>query len=152
MWLMDFTSAMQRALELAQYAATHGEVPIGAVVLSPTGEVLGEGYNQNITQQDPTAHAEQLAIRAACKRLGSRYLENCTLVVTLEPCVMCAGAASWARIGRIVYGAADPKTGGVEQGPQVFTHPTTHHKCAVEGGVLAEQCGTLMTDFFRARR
>lgn len=149
---MDFTSAMKRALELAQYAATHGEVPIGAVVLSPEGDVLGEGYNQNISLQDPTAHAEQIAIRTACQRLGSRYLENCTLVVTIEPCVMCAGAASWARLGRVVYGAADPKTGGVMQGPKVFTHPTTHHKCIVDGGILAEECGALMTNFFRDKR
>jgi len=149
---MDFTLAMQRAIELARQAESLGEVPIGAVVLSPAGEIVGEGYNQNITLKDPTAHAEAMAIRAACQKLQSRYLTDCTLVVTLEPCVMCAGVASWARVGKVVYGAADPKTGALEQGPKVFTHATTHHKCVVEGGVLADECASLMTNFFKSKR
>ena len=144
---------MQQALALAAAAAAMGEVPVGAVVVDDaTGAIIAAAHNQNIALNDPTAHAEVLAMRAACQARGSRYLDGCTLVVTLEPCVMCAGAASWARLDRIVYGAADPKTGGLNQGPAVFTHATTHHKPQVMGGLLAPACAQILKDFFQAKR
>lgn len=144
---------MRRALALAQAAADAGEAPIGAVVLDPaTGEVISEAHNQPIGLHDPTAHAEVLAMRAAANKLGNYRLSGLTLYVTLEPCAMCAGAISHARIGRVVYGAADEKGGAVTHGPRFFEQPTCHSRPAVTSGVLADESAVLLRSFFRARR
>lgn len=144
---------MRIALEEAQAAADHGEAPIGAVVVDPeTGEVIARAGNNPISAHDPTAHAEILALRAAAQARGSYRLTGLTLVVTLEPCAMCAGAISHARIGRVVFGATDEKGGAVVSGPRFFEQATCHWKPAVEGGVLAEEGSRLLKDFFRARR
>lgn len=144
---------MQRAMDLARAAAEAGEAPIGALVVDPaTGEVVAEAHNQSIGLNDPTAHAEMLALRAAGAKLGNYRLTAMTLYVTLEPCAMCAGAISHARIGRVVFGASDPKGGAVAHGPRFFEQPTCHSRPQVEGGVLADRASTLLKEFFRARR
>lgn len=144
---------MRRAMNLAQAAADAGEAPVGAVVIDPaTGEVIAEAHNQPIALRDPTGHAEILALRGASGRLGNYRLSGLTLYVTLEPCAMCAGAISHARIGRLVYGAADEKGGAVAHGPRFFEQPTCHSRPAVEGGVLADESSALLKTFFRARR
>ena len=138
---------------LARAAAEAGEAPIGAVLVDPaTGEVVAEAHNQPIGLHDPTAHAEVLALRAAGARLGNYRLTGLTLYVTLEPCAMCAGAISHARVGRVVYGADDAKGGAVAHGPRFFEQPTCHSRPVVEGGVLAEEASGLLKDFFRALR
>jgi tRNA(Arg) A34 adenosine deaminase TadA len=144
---------MRIALEEAQAAAARGEAPIGAVVVDPaTGEVLARAGNGPIGRHDPTAHAEILALRAGAERLGNYRLTGLTLFVTLEPCAMCAGAISHARIGRLVFGATDEKGGAVVSGPRFFDQPTCHWRPSVEGGVLADESATQLRDFFRARR
>ncbi|MEZ6030529.1 MAG: tRNA adenosine(34) deaminase TadA [Hyphomonadaceae bacterium] len=144
---------MRRAMELARAAAAAGEAPIGAVLADPaTGEVVAEAHNQPIGLNDPTAHAEILALRAAGTRLGNYRLTGLTLYVTLEPCAMCVGAVSHARIGRLVYGAEDAKGGAVAHGPRFFEQPTCHSRPQVEGGLLAEESSELLKAFFRARR
>lgn len=144
---------MRRAMELARAAAAAGEAPIGAVLADPaTGEVVAEAHNQPIGLNDPTAHAEILALRAAGTRLGNYRLTGLTLYVTLEPCAMCAGAVSQARIGRLVYGAEDAKGGAVAHGPRFFEQPTCHSRPQVEGGLLADESSELLKAFFRARR
>ena len=144
---------MRIALELAQAAALAGETPVGAVVVDPsTGEIVGRGRNGPIGASDPTAHAEILALREAAQRLGNYRLTGLELFVTLEPCAMCAGAISHARIGRLVFGAEDAKGGAVIHGPRFFAQPTCHWRPAVEGGVLAEESAALLKGFFRARR
>ena len=144
---------MRIALEAAQAAAEAGETPVGAVVVDPaTGEVVSIGANQPIGGRDPTAHAEIVAIRAAARKLGNYRLTGLTLVVTLEPCAMCAGAISHARIGRLVFGAEDPKGGAVVNGPRFFEQPTCHSRPTVEGGVLAEESSAMLKAFFKARR
>ena len=144
---------MRIALESAQAAAAAGEAPIGAVVRDPaTGEVLSVAGNAPIRLHDPTAHAEILAIRSAAARLGNYRLTGLELFVTLEPCAMCAGAISHARIGRLVFGAEDAKGGGVVNGARVFEQPTCHWRPTVVGGVLAEESAALLRGFFRARR
>jgi len=144
---------MRIALEQAQAAADAGEAPIGAVVIDPaTGEVIAAAHNAPIGDHDPTAHAEILALRAAARALGNYRLTGLTLVVTLEPCAMCAGAISHARIGRLVFGAADPKGGAVIHGAKVFDQPTCHWRPQVAGGLLAEESAALLKGFFRARR
>jgi tRNA(adenine34) deaminase len=144
---------MRIALEAAQAAAEAGETPVGAVVVDPaTGEVVSIGANQPIGGHDPTAHAEIVAIRAAARKLGNYRLTGLTLVVTLEPCAMCAGAISHARIGRLVFGAEDPKGGAVVNGPRFFEQPTCHSRPTVEGGVLAEESSAMLKAFFKARR
>jgi tRNA(adenine34) deaminase len=146
-------STMRIALEKAQDAADRGEAPIGAVLIDPaTGEVIAAAGNSPISLHDPTAHAEILALREAARKRGNYRLTGLTLVVTLEPCAMCAGAISHARIGRVVYGADDPKGGGVVHGPRVFDHPTCHWKPQIEGGLLAQESADLLRGFFRARR
>jgi tRNA(adenine34) deaminase len=137
---------MQQALKEAQRAYAEEEVPIGAVVVAG-GRIIGRGYNQTERLKDPTAHAEMLAITAACEHLGAKYLKDCTLYVTIEPCPMCAGALGWAQITRVVYGAAEPRVGYTRKAPQVL-HPRTE----VTRGVLAEDCAALMQAFFLARR
>ena len=149
----DDTEMMRRALDLARAAAEAGEAPVGCVIIDPaTGTLVAEGANQPIGDHDPTAHAEIVALRAAGEALGNYRLTGLTLYVTLEPCAMCAGAISHARIGRVVWGADDPKGGGVAHGPRFFDQPTCHWRPETEGGVLAEQAATLLKGFFRARR
>ena len=144
---------MRIALELAQAAAAAGETPVGAIVVDPdTGEIVGRGSNGPIGRSDPTAHAEIIALREAATRLGNYRLTGLELFVTLEPCAMCAGAISHARIGRLVFGASDPKGGAVMNGPRFFEQPTCHWRPTVEGGVLAEESSALLKGFFRVRR
>ncbi len=144
---------MRIALEAAQAAAARGETPVGAVIVDPaTDEVIAIAGNGPIGAHDPTAHAEILAIREAAAKLGNYRLTGLTLVVTLEPCAMCAGAISHARIGRLVYGADDPKGGAVAHGPKFFDQPTCHSKPLVASGVLAEESSAMLKAFFRERR
>jgi tRNA(Arg) A34 adenosine deaminase TadA len=144
---------MRIALEAAQAAAAAGETPVGAVVVDPaSGEVIAVGANQPIGAHDPTAHAEIVALREAARKLGNYRLTDLSLFVTLEPCAMCAGAISHARIGRLVFGAEDPKGGAVIHGPRFFEQPTCHWRPSVEGGVLAEESSALLKGFFQARR
>jgi tRNA(Arg) A34 adenosine deaminase TadA len=146
-------TTMRIALALAQDAARAGETPVGAVVLDPaSGEIVARAANTPIAAHDPTAHAEILALRAAAARLGNYRLTGLSLFVTLEPCAMCAGAISHARIGRLVFGAEDPKGGGVIHGARVFAHKTCHWRPQVTGGVLAEESAALLREFFRQRR
>lgn len=140
-----------QALDLAKLAATLGEVPVGAIVVRQ-GRVIGEGHNQPRALHDPTAHAEIMAIRAACAALGSDRLTGCELWVTLEPCAMCAGAISHARIERLHYAASDPKGGAVEHGPRLFQQPTVLHKPEVYAGVGEAEAAALLRDFFAQRR
>ena len=144
---------MRIALDAAQAAAGRGETPVGAVVYDPaTNEVVAVAGNGPIGAHDPTAHAEIVALRAAAARLGNYRLTGLSLVVTLEPCAMCAGAISHARIGRLVFGAEDPKGGAVLHGPRFFDQPTCHWRPQVEGGVLADESSALLKTFFQARR
>jgi tRNA(Arg) A34 adenosine deaminase TadA len=146
-------ATMRIALDLAQAAAEAGETPVGAVVVDPaTGEVVGRGANAPIGRHDPSAHAEILALRDAAARLGNYRLTRLDLYVTLEPCAMCAGAISHARIGRLVFGAEDPKGGAVIHGPRFFEQPTCHWRPRVEGGLLADESAALLKGFFKARR
>jgi Cytosine/adenosine deaminases len=142
---------MTRALELAQRAAAEGEVPVGAVVVKD-GVIIGEGWNRPIAAHDPTAHAEIEALRAAARRVGNYRLVDATLYVTLEPCAMCAGAMVHARIRRVVYGAADPRTGAAGSVFNLLQAAQLNHQSEVWGGVLAEQSGALLRAFFQARR
>jgi tRNA(Arg) A34 adenosine deaminase TadA len=143
---------MERALAQARAAAERGEVPIGAVIMGPSGEVLAEAGNRTEETNDPTAHAEMLAIRAAAARLGAPRLVDCDLYVTLEPCPMCAQAISFARIRRLYWGAPDPKGGGVEHGPRIFDQPTCHHRPEIYGGIGERAASDLLRRFFAARR
>ena len=144
---------MRIALAAAQDAASRGETPVGAVVVDPkTEEVIAIGANGPIGAHDPTAHAEIVALRQAAAKLGNYRLTDLTLVVTLEPCAMCAGAISHARIGRVVFGAEDPKGGAVVHGPRFFEQPTCHWRPQVTGGVLAQESAALLRAFFRTRR
>lgn len=143
---------MDRALALAQAAAAAGEVPVGAVIVDPDGKIISEAANAPIRLQDPTAHAEILAIRAACIVADNYRLPGHTLYVTLEPCTMCASAIANARIARVVYAASDPKGGAVESGVQFFDAPTCHHRPEVSSGLSAETAAQMLRDFFRARR
>jgi len=142
---------MRAALALAEQARGAGEVPVGAVVVRD-GVVIGSGFNSPIGRHDPSAHAEILALRAAAAALGNYRLSGCTLYVTLEPCVMCSGAILHARIGRVVYGAPDPKTGACGSVLNLFAEGRLNHHTAVAGGVLAEDCGRLLKGFFLERR
>ncbi|MFP4209356.1 MAG: tRNA adenosine(34) deaminase TadA [Wenzhouxiangella sp.] len=142
---------MHHALGLAGQAEAIGEVPVGAVLVRGD-EVLGEGFNTLIRDHDPSAHAEMIAIRAAAARMGNYRLPGTTLYVTLEPCAMCAGAIVQARIDRVVYGADDPRTGAARSVFQILDNPALNHRCAVTGGVLAEESGQMLRAFFRARR
>ena len=143
---------MDLALEEARLAAARGEVPVGAIVLDESGAVLARAGNEVEARRDPTAHAEMLALRAAAAARGDRYLERCTLVVTLEPCPLCAAAAALYRIQRLVFGAYDPKSGGVEHGARVFARATCHHRPEVVGGIDETRCGDLLTKFFARQR
>ncbi|MEN0110435.1 MAG: tRNA adenosine(34) deaminase TadA [Planctomycetota bacterium] len=142
---------MRMALDQAAQAAAAGEVPVGAIVVC-RGDVVAAAHNQRETLRDPTAHAEMIAITQAAEALGAWRLEGCTLYVTLEPCPMCAGGIVQARVPRVVYGASDPKAGAVESLYTLLGDPRLNHRCEVQGGVLAEECGAVLTEFFRARR
>lgn len=143
---------MNQALSLARNAAQAGEVPVGAIVVTNEGVCVGTGANQREALQDPTAHAEMIAIRAAAQTLGRWRLFDCTLYVTLEPCHMCAGAIVLARIPRVVFGTRDAKAGAAGSLANVLTDPRLNHRCALHEGLLAEPCGTVLKEFFRARR
>lgn len=142
---------MQQAMAQAKLAESHNEIPVGAVVVL-NGEVVGQGFNQPISSTDPTAHAEVIALRDAAKNIGNYRLIDCTLYVTLEPCVMCSGAMVHSRIARVVYGACDYKTGAVESVMTLLDHESHNHKVEANGGVLAEECGQMLSDFFTRRR
>ncbi len=144
---------MRMALDQAQAAADAGEVPVGAILVDPaSGAVIATGANGPIAAHDPTAHAEIVAMRRAAAALENYRLTGLTLYVTLEPCAMCAGAISHARIGRVVWAADDPKGGGVAHGPRVFDQPTCHWRPALDSGLLADEGSALLKGFFRARR
>ena len=142
---------MSRALELAREAERAGEVPVGAVIVKD-GVIVGEGWNQPISTNDPTAHAEIVAMRAAAQALSTYRLLDTTLYVTLEPCPMCAGAMVHARVKRLVYAATDPRAGAAGTVFNIVQHPALNHRLECEGGVLAEECGTALRNFFVARR
>ena len=144
-------SFMDQALDLARAAARAGEVPVGCVAVRD-GAVIAGAANRTLTDRDPTAHAEMLAIREAARALGGERLTDCDLYVTLEPCAMCAGAISFARIRRLYYGAADPKGGAVESGVRFFASPTCHHRPEVYAGIGESDAGALLREFFAARR
>ncbi|MBO5312182.1 MAG: nucleoside deaminase [Bacteroidales bacterium] len=137
---------MKEALRQAALAEAEGEVPIGAVITC-RGRIIGKGHNMTERLNDPTAHAEMIAITAATEAMGGKYLNDCTLYVTVEPCPMCAGALAWSQIGRVVYGAPDPK-----RGFSMFSPSLMHPKTEVVSGVLAEECGSMVTEFFRKKR
>ncbi|SIT78546.1 tRNA(Arg) A34 adenosine deaminase TadA [Pontibaca methylaminivorans] len=149
---MVFRSHMQAALDEARAAAERGEVPVGAVIISPGGHPVAAAGNRTRELADPTAHAEILAIRMACAMVGSERLGGHDLYVTLEPCAMCAAAIAAARIARLYYGAADPKSGGVAHGARVFAHPQAHHRPEIYDGIAAVESERLLRDFFAGRR
>ncbi|MCM2562694.1 nucleoside deaminase [Lutimaribacter sp. EGI FJ00015] len=149
---MEFASHMQTALDEARAAADRGEVPVGAVVVAPGGQVIARASNRTRTLHDPTAHAEVLAIRAACAALGQERLPGHDLYVTLEPCPMCAAAISFARIRRLYYAANDPKSGGVAHGARVFSHAQCHHAPEVYDGIGSTEAEALLRAFFKSRR
>ena len=142
---------MKRALAEAQQAFAEGEVPVGAVVVLD-GEIVGRGFNQPIGRHDPTAHAEIMALRDAATRLGNYRLPGCALYVTLEPCVMCSGSIMHARVARVVFGARDPKTGVAGSVLDLFAESRLNHHATIEGGLLADDCGRMLSSFFAARR
>lgn len=148
---MNDTVFMQEALKLAAQAAAKGEVPVGAVVVHD-GTIVGRGYNQPIAGNDPTAHAEVMAMRDAGRALGNYRLADCDLYVTLEPCVMCSGAIMHARIRRVVYGARDPKTGACGSAIDLFAQTQLNHHAEISGGMLADEAVALLQDFFARRR
>lgn len=143
---------MRAALREAERAAALGEVPVGAVVVGPSGEILSRAHNRPLTENDPTAHAEILALRKAAKKVGNYRLAGCRLVATIEPCPMCAGAAVHARVAEILYGADDPKAGGVRSLYRIASDPRLNHRIAILSGILAEECSALLKEFFRSRR
>ena len=149
---MVFKSFMSEALEEARAAAARGEVPVGAILVGPDGQVLARAGNRTRELSDPSAHAEMLVIRSACAALGSERLPGCDLYVTLEPCAMCAAVIAAARIRRVYYGASDPKSGGVAQGACVFDHPQSHHAPEVYEGLAAREAEELLKEFFASRR
>jgi tRNA(adenine34) deaminase len=142
---------MRAALDLAREAAAADEVPVGAVLVLD-GEIVGRGFNQPILRHDPTAHAEIMALRDAASRLGNYRLPGSTLYVTLEPCVMCSGAIMHARVGRVVFGARDPKTGAAGSVIDLYREERLNHHTDIEGGILTKECGALLSAFFAARR
>ena len=143
---------MQRALEQARLAAAVDEVPVGAVLLDAGGDLLASGHNQPIRAQDPSAHAEIVVLREGAKKLGNYRLPGTTLYVTVEPCTMCVGALVHARVGRVVYGATEPKTGAIESARRLFESGEFNHRPEIVGGVLADECAALLTEFFAAKR
>lgn len=149
---MTFKSYMETALTEARLAADRGEVPVGAVVADPTGRVVAQAGNRTRELKDPTAHAEILALRAACTAAQSERLPGHVLYVTLEPCAMCASAIAAARIARLCYGASDPKSGGVAHGARIFSHSQSHHVPEIVDGIAADEAEILLTSFFKNKR
>ncbi len=145
-------SFMEIALRMAQEAARLGEVPVGAVIVDAAGRVLAQAHNRVEMDTDPTAHAEMMAIREVTRQRGQKFLEDCALYVTLEPCAMCAQAIAFARLRRLYYGAFDSKGGGVDHGARVFAQPTCHHKPEVYGGVMESASAALLKAFFESKR
>jgi len=143
---------MQQALAQAQIAAERDEVPVGAVLVDSAGELIAAGHNQPISANDPSAHAEIVVLRAAAQKLGNYRLPDTTLYVTLEPCTMCVGAMVHARVGRLVYGAVEPKTGAIESAQQLFETGRFNHQPELETGVLANECSALLSQFFANKR
>jgi len=143
---------MQLALEQSKIAFKKGEVPIGAIIVDSDGKVVASAYNLTEAKRDVTAHAEILAIKQAAKKLDNKYLKGCTMFVTLEPCAMCAQAISNAKIKTLIYGAADEKSGGVENGAKVFDSTSSHHKPEVISGIMEDECSKILTDFFKKLR
>jgi tRNA(adenine34) deaminase len=151
--MIDPVASMHLAISEARKALALDEVPIGCVIVhDPTGQVIGRGFNRRETDHDPTSHAEILALREAAKTRGHWRLLDCTLVVTLEPCPMCAGAIVNARIPRLIYGCADPKAGAVQTLFQLCTDPRLNHRVEVTPGVLADECAAMLRDFFKTQR
>jgi tRNA(adenine34) deaminase len=149
----DENNYMAQAMLEAKAAFERGEIPVGAVVVdSATGKILSRSGNATEAEKDPMAHAEMIALRQACKIKGAPRLPECDLYVTLEPCPMCAAAISFARIRRVYFGAYDPKSGGVEHGPKMYSHSACHHKPEVYGGIDEQVCGAIMKDFFKDKR
>lgn len=144
LWMQEALRAAQRAIEL-------GEVPVGAIVVHQ-GTIVGAGLNRNISDSDPTAHAEMLALREAGRTLGNYRLNECEVFATIEPCAMCAGAMVHARIRRLIYGADDPKAGAVHSIMRVLNHPGLNHRIEIRGGVLAGRCAEILQEFFRSKR
>ena len=142
---------MEEALRLATQAEAAGEVPVGAIVVCDE-KIVGRGFNRNRADNDPSAHAEMIALRQAGRAIGNHRLEGCTLFATIEPCAMCAGALVHARVRRLVYGASDPKAGAVRSVMQVVNHPKLNHQMEVTDGVMADTCGALLQKFFQSRR
>jgi tRNA(adenine34) deaminase len=150
---MKFNSFMGEAIKEARKALEFDEVPVGAVMVhSKTGEIIARAHNRNISDQDPTAHSEVLAIRAACKSLNSHRLDECDIYVTLEPCPMCASVISLARIRRVYYGAEDKKSGGIDNGPQIYKQKSCHHKPEIYGDIDSKECSKILKDFFAKKR
>jgi tRNA(Arg) A34 adenosine deaminase TadA len=143
---------MRQAIAQAQIAADLDEVPVGAILVDAMGELLAAGYNQPISARDPSAHAEIVTLRAAAQKLGNYRLPNTTLYVTLEPCTMCVGALVHARVGRLVYGTTEPKTGAIESAQRLFETGKFNHQPQIEAGVLADECSALLTRFFENKR
>lgn len=143
---------MEQALAQARIAQDQGEVPVGAVLSDGRGDIIAAAGNRTEAAQNPACHAELTVMQAAVAARGGKYLTDCTLTVTLEPCAMCAGAIAAFRVGRLVFGAYDPKSGAVEHGPRVFSHATTHHKPEILGGVREAECAALLQNFFSRRR
>lgn len=143
---------MQHAIKLANHAESIGEIPVGAVIVDENNQIIGEGFNQPISKHNPTAHAEMIAIAQAGEFLKNYRLVNTTLYVTLEPCIMCAGAIIHSRIKRVVYGASDLKTGAAGSFTNILSHEGINHFAQVTGGVLAQECSTLLSNFFKKRR
>jgi tRNA(Arg) A34 adenosine deaminase TadA len=151
--MSDDLTFMSLALEEAKQAAARDEVPIGAVLVDPAdGTVIAANGNRTRALKDPTAHAEILVIRAACERMGAQRIPGLDLYVTLEPCAMCAAAISFARVRRVVFGALDPKGGGILHGGKFFEQPTCHHRPEVVSSVLDQECGTILKEYFRTKR
>ncbi|HTW95188.1 MAG TPA: tRNA adenosine(34) deaminase TadA [Tepidisphaeraceae bacterium] len=149
---MDDLAAMRLAISLAEQAMAADEVPVGSIVLDPAGQVIGRGFNRRQSDADPTAHAEIIALRQAATELKTWHLDGCTLVVTLEPCAMCAGALVNARISRLVYGCNDPKAGAVRTLFQICDDSRLNHRLEVVSGILPDQCAALLREFFKLRR
>lgn len=143
---------MRAAMEEAKNAAARDEVPIGAVIVDENGAIVAQDGNRTRKLNDPSAHAEILVIRAACEKAGAQRIPNHTLYVTLEPCAMCAGAISFARIGRVVFGASDEKGGGIIHGGKFYEQPTCHHKPMINHGLMALECGEILKEFFKSKR